>query len=159
MTPNIGANGVLKVGDGLEDAEPNGPAGQYGKEIFDSVEPRGRCWCEMKCPTGIFGQPFEDLRVLVRSIVVDDSVDDPSGGNGALDGVDKFDEFLMAMMGHAMPNDSAVENVERGEQGGRAVALVVMGHGPAFAWLQREPGRSAVESLDLVFSSIETTTA
>jgi hypothetical protein len=78
-------------------------------------------------------------------------VDDRSGRNGALDGVEELDEFLVTMMRHATPDDCAMENVERGEQGSRAVALVVVGHGPAFARLQRETGLSAVERLDLAF--------
>jgi hypothetical protein len=49
----------------------------------------------------------------------------------------------------AAPDDHAVKHVERGEQGGRAVALVVVRHRPAFAWLQREAGLAAVKSLDL----------
>ena len=43
----------------------------------------------------------------------------------------------------------AVEDVERGEQGGRAVALVVMGHRPAFSGLERQARLRAVERLDL----------
>ena len=151
VAPNIGTNGVLEVGDRLEDAAADGPAGQDREEILHGVEPRSRSWGEMESPTRIVGQPFEDLRVLVRSVVVDDGVDDLSGRNGALDGVEELDEFLVAMMRHAAPDDRAMENVERGEQGGRAVALVVMGHRPAFAGLQREAGLSAVKGLDLTF--------
>ena len=51
----------------------------------------------------------------------------------------------------AAPDHPAMENVERGEQGGRAVALVVMGHRPAFSGLQRQTGLRAVKRLDLSF--------
>ena len=51
----------------------------------------------MESPTRIVGQPFENLRVLVRSVVVDDGVEDLSGRNGALDGVEELDEFLATM--------------------------------------------------------------
>ncbi len=60
---------------------------------------------------------------------------------------------------HAAADHGAVEDVEGGEQGGGAVALVVVGHGAAFAGLHRQAGLGAVERLDLAFSSIETTTA
>lgn len=40
-------------------------------------------------------------------------------------------------------------NVERGEQGGRAVALVIVGHGRGAALLQRQAGLGAIERLDL----------
>jgi len=100
-------------------------------------------------PTWVVGQPFQNLRMLVRGVVVDHGVDDFSGGDGALNGFEKLDELLMAVVRHAAPDDRAVKHVERGEQGGRAVALVVVRHGPAFAWLQREAGLGAVKSLDL----------
>ena len=51
------------------------------------------------------------------------------------------------------------EHVERGEQGGRAVALVVVGHGPAFSGLQRQAGLGAVERLDLALLVDRRTTA
>jgi len=103
----------------------------------------------MERPARIVGQPFQNLRVFVRGIVVDNGMDNLSGGNGALNSIEKFDEFLVPVMRHAAPDDSALKHVEGSEQGGRAVALVVVRHGPAFARLQREAGLSAVKSLDL----------
>ncbi len=38
----------------------------------------------------------------------------------------------MPMLLHAAADDRSVENIERREQRGRAVAFVVVGHGPAF---------------------------
>ena len=55
----------------------------------------------------------------------------------------------MAVLEHAAPDHGAVEDVEGGEQGGNAVALVIVGHGAAFAGLEREPRLGAVEGLDL----------
>ena len=48
------------------------------------------------------------------------------------------------------PITRAVEHVERGEQGGRAVALVVVGHGAGPALLERQARLGAVERLDLM---------
>ena len=62
-------------------------------------------------------------------IVVDDGVDDFSGRHGALDGLEEANELLgAAMPSHAASDHGSVEDIERGEQRGRAVALVVMGH-------------------------------
>ena len=55
----------------------------------------------------------------------------------------------MAVALHAAADDAAVEHIEGGEQGGRAMALVVMGHGGALARFERQPGLTAVEGLDL----------
>ena len=57
----------------------------------------------------------------------------------------------MAVALHAAADHGAVEHVEGGEQGGRAVALVVVGHGAAATGLDRQPGLGAVERLDLAF--------
>ena len=59
-------------------------------------------------------------------------------------------ELLVPVALHVAADDGAVENVEGGEQRAvRAVALVVMGHGPGAALLHRQAGLGAVERLDL----------
>ena len=55
------------------------------------------------------------------------------------------------MLSHATSDHGSVEDIERGEQSGRAVALVVMGHRPAFSGLERQARLRAVERLDLAF--------
>ena len=57
----------------------------------------------------------------------------------------------MTMLGHAAAEHRAVANIEGGEHGGDAVAFVIVGHGPAFARLERQPRLDAVERLDLPF--------
>ena len=49
----------------------------------------------------------------------------------------------------ALTHDFAVEEVERGEQRGRAVALVVVRHGGRAPLLQRQPGLRAIQRLHL----------
>jgi hypothetical protein len=53
------------------------------------------------------------------------------------------------VVGHAAAEDGAVEDVEGGEQGGGAIALIGVGHGAAFSGLERQAGLGAVERLDL----------
>src|SRR5436853_4075610 len=79
-------------------------------------------------------EPGARLGVLMRPVIVEDDVDDPADRNLGLNGVQETDELLVPVTLHAAPNDLAVEHVERGEQGGGAVALVVMRHraGPPF---------------------------
>ena len=73
------------------------------------------------------------------------------GRHHAVDGIEEADEFLMGMALHATAEDDAIERVEGGKQGGRAVALVVMRHGPALAGLERQTRLGAIERLDLGF--------
>ena len=87
--------------------------------------------------------------VLVDGVVVEDGVDDLAGRDLRLDGVEEADELLMPVALHAAADDLAFEHVERREQGRGAVALIIVGHGAAAAWLQRQARLGAVERLDL----------
>ena len=51
----------------------------------------------------------------------------------ALDGVEETDELLVPVLGHAAAQHGAVPDIERGEQGGDAVALVAVRHGAPLA--------------------------
>ena len=57
----------------------------------------------------------------------------------------------MAMARHALADDGAVEDIERREQRGRAVADVIMGHRSGPALLDRQARLGAVKRLDLRF--------
>jgi hypothetical protein len=94
-------------------------------------------------------KPGAHLGVLVDGIVVEDGMDDLARRDLRLDGVEEPDELLMPVALHAATDDLALEHVEGGEQGGRAVALVVVGHGPSAALLQWKARLGAVQSLDL----------
>src|SRR6266571_673608 len=71
-------------------------------------------------------KPFADLGMPMRGIVVDDRVDRLSLGNVRVDLIEEADEFLMPMALHVAADNGAVENIERGEQRGRAVALGIV---------------------------------
>ena len=77
-----------------------------------------------------------------------DDVDDLVDRDFSLDGVEEADEFLMAMTLHVLSDDRVVEPVQSGEQRGRAVALVIVGHGLCVALLSRRPRLCPVECLD-----------
>src|SRR4029077_9949671 len=78
-------------------------------------------------------------------------VDHLAGRDGPLDGCDEADELLMPMARHAAADDLAFEHAERGEQGRRAVAFVIVREGCAFPPLQRKTRLGPVERLDLAF--------
>src|SRR6267142_5599402 len=94
-------------------------------------------------------EPSADLGMLMRGVVVDDQVQLALGWGFAVDLVEEADELLMAMAAHALADDLALQDVERGKQRRRAVALVVMGHRPAPTALHRQPRLGPVERLDL----------
>jgi hypothetical protein len=85
----------------------------------------------------------------VGGIIVEDDMDRLAGRHLTLDGVEKADEFLMPMALHAAADDLAFKDIEGSEQGGGAMALIVVGHGGAAPLLHRQPRLGAVKGLDL----------
>ena len=83
-------------------------------------------------------EPGAHFGMLVDGIIVEDRVDQLAGRHRGLDPVEEADEFLMAMARHALADDRAVEDIERREQRGRAVADVIMGHRSGPALLHRQ---------------------
>ena len=88
--------------------------------------------------------------MLVAAVVVEDRVDQLAGRHGALDGVQEAQELLVPVALHAAADHRAFEDIERGEQGGRAIADIVVGHGAGLARLERQAGLGPIERLDLM---------
>ena len=87
--------------------------------------------------------------MLVAAVVVEDRVNHLPGWHRPLDGAQKAQELLVPVTLHAAADHGALEHVERGEQGGGAVALVVVGQRAGLAWLDRQTRLGAIERLDL----------
>ena len=73
-------------------------------------------------------KPCHDLRVLMRRVVIDDYFKVQIPGCLAFELLEEAQKFVVAMTLHALTEDLAGGNVERGEERGRAVALVVVRH-------------------------------
>lgn len=56
---DVAVDGLLEVGDGLEDATPDAPAGDGGKEALDGVDPGCRGGHEVKHPARMIGNLFD----------------------------------------------------------------------------------------------------
>src|SRR6185437_1963291 len=67
----------------------------------------------------------------------------------AIDAPEEAQELAMPMARHAFADHRTIEHVERREQGGGTVALVVMRHGAGAALLHRQARLGAIERLDL----------
>ena len=63
-----------------------------------------------------------------------------AGRNLALDGIEKADEFAVAVALHTAADDGAVKHAERGEQSGGAAPLVGVRQGLAAPSLDRQSG-------------------
>ncbi len=103
----------------------------------------------MHVEEGMPGEPRLDLGMLVSRIVVGDQMDIKPRRDCPVDPVEKADELLVPVLLHALADHPAVKHIERSEQGGGAVALIIMGHGPGPSLLHRKARLGAVERLDL----------
>ena len=88
-------DGGLEVGDGAEHATLETAPGKLGEKTLDGVQPGAGGGCEMEGPARMAVQPGTDLGMFVGSVVVQNGVDGLAGRNGALDGAEEADEFLM----------------------------------------------------------------
>lgn len=65
-------DGSLNIADGSEDATLEALVGELGEEAFDGIQPGGRGWCKVEGQSGMLGDPFAHVRILVARVVVDD---------------------------------------------------------------------------------------
>jgi hypothetical protein len=97
--------------------------------------------------------------MLVRGVIVDDQMQLALGWGFAVDLVEKADELLMTVSAHALADNLAVEDVECGEQGGGAVALIVVGDRAQRPGFIGSPGWVRSSAWIWLFSSTDGTTA
>lgn len=87
----------------------------------------------------------------VGPVVVHDQMQIEMGRGFSVDLLEEPDELLVAMPRHTVADDFPIQDAQRREQRGGAVALIVVRHGPAAAWLQGKARLRAIEGLDLAF--------
>src|SRR5215470_4394211 len=99
-------------------------------------------------------QPLGDPRMFMGGVIVGNDVDVEIGRALLIDEIEKGQPFLMTMARCQMGDELAVEIIERGEQGQRAVPHVIMGLGPDVANSQRQTRLRALERAPLTAASI-----
>ena len=140
---------VLEVADAGVTAAADAAACDLGEEALDQVEPGRTGGCEMQFEAGVFLQPGLHLGGLVGSVVVEHEMDVSWFEDRAIDAPQECQKLLRPVAGHAVADDHAGLHIERGEERGRAVALVIMRHRGGAALLQRQSRLGPVERLDL----------
>ncbi len=109
-----------------ERTAPDGLLRDQGEPALDLVEPacvgRGVMKVEARMPR----QPGFDPRMLVGGVVISDQMDREPGRKVAVEVIKKGAKFLVAMARLALRDDRAIKHVERREQRGRAMPIVVV---------------------------------
>ena len=151
MTFQVVLDRSNQFGDVVETASANPLVGNLSKPTFDQIQPGTRCRDEVDVESGMSSHPGFDPRVFVGCVIVHDKMQIEMGRRLGVDLVEETNEFLVSMTRHAVADHFAIEHAQRGEQCGRAVALVVVRHGPAAPLLDRQSWLGTIECLDLAF--------
>src|SRR4051794_7077083 len=141
--------GRLEVDDPAKGASLQPLAGKLGEEALDRVQPGCRRRGEVKVKSRVPWEPSTNLGMLEGGVVMDNQMQVQVRRGSAIDLLEEANELLVPVSTHALADHSPIQHVERGEQGCRAVTLIVMGHRLAASRAQGEPRLSAIERLDL----------
>lgn len=140
---------VLQVAHAGVTASANALCGDLCEEALDKVEPRGASWCEMQLETRMFLQPGLHLGRLVGGVVVEHELDVTRFADGAVNPAQEGQKLPCPVTRHAITDDQTGFDIKRGEQGGRAVAFVIMGHRGGAPLLERQARLGPIKCLDL----------
>ena len=113
------------------------------------VQPRGVRRREVHVVARPGHQPSAHGRVLVRRVVVDHQVHVQCGRHARVDVPEEAEELLVPVPSLALGEHLPRADVERGEEGGRAVPHVAVGHPLHVAQAHRHGGLRPLERLDL----------
>src|SRR5450631_2830124 len=97
MLRQVSIDGGLEVDNAAEYAALEATLREDGEKAFDGVEAGGGCRREVEDKTPMTCQPFDDLRVLMGGVVVEDHVDDLADRNLRLDLIEEANELLVSM--------------------------------------------------------------
>ena len=141
-------DGGLEFNNAAEHTALQSLLGKFGEAALDGVEPRARGRREVEDEARVPIEPLRHLRMLMGGVIVEDHVNELSGGHLGLDSIQEADELLVTMALHTSAHDLTLEHIESSKQRRCAVALV-MGHGAGPALLHWQAGLGAIEDLDL----------
>src|SRR5262245_11031437 len=95
------------------------------------------------------GEPLTDPRVTVCPVVVEDQMQCLASWKLTIQALQKPEELLVPMSWVALSNHSTFHHIERSKECRCAVALIVVSERTASAPLERQPGLSAIQRLNL----------
>src|SRR6516225_8980907 len=121
-------DGFDQLGDAAEGATAESFPGQFAEPALDQVEPRAGCRREVKVEALMGQEPLSDLRMTMSAVVVKDKMEVDRLGELPVQPAQEAQELLMPVARRAGAEHSALSDIERGEQAGGTVPLVVVSH-------------------------------
>ena len=105
----------------------------------------------MQLKAGMACQPALDGGMFMGGVVVQNDVDVLAQRNFAVDLLEKLQPLAVGVCWGGVSYDFALQIVQRGKKGHRAVAIVIVGLGADMPSAQRQSRLAALKSLDLAF--------
>src|SRR6266568_1134116 len=133
----------------MKDAPAKALLREVAKEPFHHVEPGRAGGGEVHVEASAPSEPAFHLGMFVRGVVIHDEMHFAVRRRLSLDEAQEAQPFLVPVLAHAGSHHSPVQGIEGGKQRGRAMPLIVVGHGLALAFFQRQAGLSPIQGLDL----------
>lgn len=146
---DIFSDGLHQILYAAENTATQSILNQVAEEAFHNVEPRAASGCEVNVEARMASEPAIHLRMLVGGVVIHDHMNLFTSPDHVIDGAEELQPFLMAVPILTQGHHLAFQRVESGKQRGRAIALVVVGHGAAAPFLHGQAGLGAVQNLNL----------
>ena len=112
---NVVVDGGGEFGDTFEDPATETLGGDFSEPPLDKIEPRRRSGNKMQVKAGMPGEPGLDPWMLVRRIIIGDAVKIELVRRCPVDRVEEFEELLMTVPRHALADNLAFEDIERGK--------------------------------------------
>jgi len=141
-------DGRFQLVHALKDAAAELFSGELGEEAFDNVEPGAAGRRKVRMESWVLLHPGLHLFVFMRGVVVHDQMDIQVRWRFPVYKLEELDPFLMTVLVHAGRNDPSFGHLDGREQRRRSVALVVVRHRAATAFLYGQFGLRPIEGLN-----------
>ena len=112
---NVVADGGCELGHTFEDTATNAVGGYFSEPTFNKIEPRRRSRNKMEVKAGMPDKPSLDPWMLVCRIIIGDAVNVQLLRRCPVNSFQEFEELLMTVPRHALADNLAFEDIERGK--------------------------------------------
>ena len=144
-------DGFDQLRHALERAATNPFVRDLSEPALDQVEPGTARGNEVKVKSLPSSQPARNPLVFVGAVVVNDEMDIQFLVCLLIDLVEELEEFLMPVARQALGDNVAIQHVQRTEQRGGPVTLVIVRQGPCASRKHGEARLCPIQGLDLAF--------
>ena len=142
-------NGSNQLRYALETAPSYTLLCQFSEPSFHQIQPRRTRRGEVEREPRVVGEPPAHAGLGMGPIVVQNHMQRGFFRKLSVEPPQEAQEFLVPVLGIALPDHTSIQQVECCKEGRRPVPLVVVGHRPTSTPFHGQAGLGALEGLDL----------